>query len=99
MRCLLTPRIARMRVISSKALLNTAVYRLQPTYWKTRSDSRKRAITQPNRLLGTAYYWQSEVDGCQHSSMAAENFLPRAVVCVKQLSSACCCHSAHVILL
>src|SRR5262249_14943119 len=52
--------IARMRVISRKALLKTAVYRLQPSYWKTRSDSRKRAITQPNRLLRAAYYWQSE---------------------------------------
>src|SRR5262249_27186718 len=60
MRRLPTPCIARMRVISRKALLNTAVYRLQPSSWKTRSDSRKRTKTQPNRLLIPAYYWQNE---------------------------------------
>src|SRR5262249_27289516 len=74
MRRLPTPCIARMRVISRNALLNTAVYRLQPSYWKTRSDSRKRAKTQPNRLLRAAYYWQSERAGCQDSSVAAGNF-------------------------
>src|SRR5262249_37753528 len=81
MRRLPTLLIARIRVISRNALLNTAVYRLQPTYWKTRSDSRKRAMTQPNRLLSTGYYWQSERAGCQDSSVAAGNFFCHQQLC------------------
>src|SRR5262245_34612949 len=60
MRRLPTPRIERMRVTSREGLPNTAVYRLRPTYWKTRSDSQKQATTQRNRLLHAVYYWQPE---------------------------------------
>src|SRR5215469_9676721 len=87
MRYLPTPCIARMHVISRKALLNTAVYRLQPSYWKTRSDSQKRAITQPNGLLRAAYYWQSERAGCQDSSVAGGNFFAISS-CMRQNSLA-----------
>ena len=87
MRRLPTPCIARIRVILRKPLLNTAVYRLQPTYWKTGSDSRNRAITQPNRLLRAAQYWQSERAGCQDSSVAAGNFLASAIVWPNSLAA------------
>src|SRR5262245_7497372 len=85
MRRLPTLPIARMRVTSREGLLNTAVYRLRPTYWKTRSDSQKRGITQ-NRLLDTAYYWRSERAVARISSVAAGNFFPSAVVWVKSLA-------------
>src|SRR5262245_1677857 len=98
MRRLPTLRIARMRVTSREGLLNTAAYRLRPSYWKTRSDSRKRAITQPNRLLRAAYYWQSERAGCRDSSVATGNFF-----CHQQLLAsnnlAACAAACHAILL
>src|SRR5215813_8637764 len=56
--------IVRMRVISRKGLPNPAVYRSQPSYWKTRSDSRNQAKTQLNRLLGNTCYWQIERARC-----------------------------------